>query len=511
MTEPAKTPAPAPGSKRARHTTPYSDRVRELLRDFDQPVFYVNRSASNTVGLDRTLKNFFYVSLVDSWDHRNPNAFTPSNAPVIEVGDFDQTIHWLLRNREVQEFIRLNTPEGKRPFIALMRFSRETEAICRELGYEIIMPSADLRTRLDSKIVTTELGNSVGVPSAPNILTTVSGYAELTAAAEAAGLGESLVIQLPYGDSGATTYFVENADDWDAIADHVSGTEIKVMKNIRHLPLATEAVVMDHGTVLGSTLREITGHPELTRREGGWTGSELYPGMLTDEVQQAVHDQVHRFCEAVRREGYRGVLEVSTLLDLDTNAVYLGELNPRLSGSATHSNLTAYGAIVPLFAYHVLQFAGVPLTAEEIDGVNRERHEAFHGQTWSSLLIQHSEHNHKLLTQVPKSGRYRLTEEGLLEPVSRDNDWLDMRDENEVYVLPGAVVGGEVGIGSFLCMLVSHKRMQEDHYALSDDARTLIRAAKKLFRVRPQSAVDRYTKKALRIVRREIDQRRRLK
>ena len=42
-------------------------------------------------------------------------------------------------------------------------FDEETERICDELGYDLILPSAQLREHLDSKIVTTQLGDEVGV------------------------------------------------------------------------------------------------------------------------------------------------------------------------------------------------------------------------------------------------------------------------------------------------------------------------------------------------------------
>ena len=54
-------------------------------------------------------------------------------------------------------------------------FDSETEEICEELGYDLILPPASLREHLDSKIVTTQLGNEAGAPSVPNVLTKVEG------------------------------------------------------------------------------------------------------------------------------------------------------------------------------------------------------------------------------------------------------------------------------------------------------------------------------------------------
>ena len=42
-----------------------------------------------------------------------------------------------------------------------------------------------------------------------------SGIAQLAATA---GLGTDLVVQMPYGDSGKTTFFIKSAADFDACA-----------------------------------------------------------------------------------------------------------------------------------------------------------------------------------------------------------------------------------------------------------------------------------------------------
>jgi D-alanine-D-alanine ligase-like ATP-grasp enzyme len=483
--------------------TPYTDSVREILADYDQPVFYFSRTVTNLVGLPRTLKNFFFVSLTDSWGGKNHHSFTPSNVPASDISGFEGSVNWLLRNTEVQEFVRAKTPDGYTPFIVAAKFDAESERLCKALGYRLIMPDVTLRKHLDSKLVTTDLGNRGGVPSVPNILTQADSWADLREQAETAGLGSDLVVQLAYGDSGATTFFISDEATWQNVSAQVRGVTIKAMKRINHYPLATEAVIMERGTVIGPTLREITGHKELTRYRGGWVGSELYPDLVTAEVHQKITEQIQRFCQELRKEGYRGILEVSTLLDTDTNEVYLGELNPRLSGSSAHSNLTIHGQTLPLFAFHALQFSGVDLSPETIEGVNEERQRALADQTWTTLVIQHNEFDHRLITQEPESGRYRITDSFELEAIGSEPDWLDLNSPDEAYLLAGAPVDSEIGIGSFLCFLMVQRRGQEEHFALTADAQRLVRASKKLFRARKQPLIHRYWRALVRRIRRE--------
>ena len=74
-------------------------------------------------------------------------------------------------------------------------FDEQTEKLCEEIGLKIALPSAELRHRLDSKIVTTQLGNEAGVPRVPNRLGRARSYDELLELAD--GLGDDLVVQTP--------------------------------------------------------------------------------------------------------------------------------------------------------------------------------------------------------------------------------------------------------------------------------------------------------------------------
>ena len=57
------------------------------------------------------------------------------------------------------------------------------------------------------------------------------------------------------------------------------------MKRINCRPLAVEAVLTRHGTLVGPLMSDITGHPELTPYKGGWAGNDVYLDVL-DETQR---------------------------------------------------------------------------------------------------------------------------------------------------------------------------------------------------------------------------------
>jgi len=180
--------------------------------------------------------------------------------------------NYLLRDPEVQAFL---ASRGGRPKVAMVFFDEETERICDELGYELILPPDALRRRLDSKIVTTVLGNEAGAPSVPNVLAEVDSWGTLVRVATGAGLGTDLVVQTPYGDSGRTTFFIKSEADWGSYATDIVGQQAKVMKRINNKAAAVEAVLTRHGTIVGPFMTDLTGYPELTPYKGGWCGNDL--------------------------------------------------------------------------------------------------------------------------------------------------------------------------------------------------------------------------------------------
>ena len=147
----------------------------------------------------------------------------------------------------------------------LVMFDEETEGLAKELKQKIALPPAKLRKHIDSKIVTTQLGNEAGIKSAPNTLGKAKTYDELLKLAAKAKLGKDLVVQTPYGDSGRTTFFVKSAADFAKNADKLTTEELKIMRRINHLPGTLEAVATRHGVPLATAaLHFAAAHPAVS-------------------------------------------------------------------------------------------------------------------------------------------------------------------------------------------------------------------------------------------------------
>jgi biotin carboxylase len=344
--------------------------------------------------------------------------------------------------------------------VAMVFFDEETEQICAELGYQLILPSDELRRRLDSKIVTTRLGEEAGAPSVPNVLGSAGDYTELSKLAADAGLGADLVVQTPYGDSGKTTFFIKEEGDWDANSEHMVGQELKVMKRINNRAAAVEAVNTRHGTVVGPFMTDLTGYPELTPYKGGWCGNDLFPEALSETHRAVAIEHVRRLGDRLREEGYRGFFEVDVLIDVDSDEVYLGELNPRISGASSMTNVTAGAyADIPLFLFHLLEFMDVDYEIDVAE-VNERWRELAAVDVWAQLIMKEPDDAVERILEAPRTGTWHLEDDGTLRFIRVSNDWHEVTHEDECFFLRVYGPGDYRFKGADLGILVTKGRMQ---------------------------------------------------
>ena len=146
----------------------------------------------------------------------------------------------------MQQFI---TRRGGTPRVAMVFFDEETEDICKELGYELILPPDHLRRFLDSEDHDDPAGERGGGARASRTCwATADSWEELRALA-----GWSTTSPPTWwcscrtGTPGKTTFFIRSEEDWDSFAEDIVGQDLKVMKRINNKAAAVEAVITRHG------------------------------------------------------------------------------------------------------------------------------------------------------------------------------------------------------------------------------------------------------------------------
>ena len=471
---------PAGGSEPApRRALNGLSEIRAFFHNNAVPLYFISPTPFNLLGIDRWVRNFFYLNYFDSFEGAHSRVFVPRRRDRRDFGSMGDVCNHLLRDPETLEFIAQRGPGGK---ASLVMVDAEAQALAHEAGLEVMHPPVELRHRLDSKLVITRLADEAGVPNVPHVIGRTGSYDELSALAQSAGLGDDLVVEAAYGAAGSGTFFVRGQRDWDQHASDLVAGKLKVMKRIRNVEVCLEGTLTRHGTVIGPAMTSLVGYPELTPCKGGWCGSDVWREVLPPAQTRAAREMVGKLGDVLGREGYRGYFEVDLLHDLDSDELYLGELNPRLSGVSPMTNLTteAY-ADMPLFLFHLLEYMDVEyeLDIEEINS----RWERGYGEdeVWGQLIISETSPDVELFTATPHTGVWHLNDDGHVSFVRQGNDWATLLDESEAFYMRVASPGDVRCEGAQLGVLVTRGHLQTSDYQLTERCQRWVKGIKAQF------------------------------
>ncbi len=460
--------------------------ISDIRRHFhrnEQPIYFVSATNFNLLGIDEWVKNFKYISYIDCYDGRHPNVIIPDEGPHSEFQSIEDINNYLLSHKQVADFI--GQRGGKPKFVFLM-FDDKTEKLAKALGGEVWFPKAKLRERVDNKIETVRIGNKAGVPSVPNTLSQINDWDHLVQVAKDAGLGSDLVLQSAYGDSGHTTFFIKSEADFRKYEHEIVGHgEIKVMKRIVCRGSAIEACATKAGTIVGPLMTELVGFEELTPYRGGWCGNEIFSTAFSPKVRNQARDLTFKFGEQLREEGYRGYFELDFLIEEKTGEIYLGELNPRITGASSMTNHAAFAhADAPLFLFHLLEFSGLPFELN-VDEMNNRWADQANIDSWCQMVIKHTEDNVDIVTHAPATGIYHMNEDGSIEYNRFDYHRRAVESEQEAFFLRILGPGDFRYEGADLGILVTRGRAMDRKFQLTDRSKQWIDGMKSMFAARP--------------------------
>ena len=166
--------------------------------------------------------------------------------------------------------------------------------------------------------------------------------------------------------------------------------------------------------------------------------------------------------------------------------MYLGELNPRVTGASSITNVTAvaYGDM-PLFLFHLLEFMDVDYEID-VDELNDRWAQPGNIDEWSTVHPQadrRSRRAHHGGAARRASGAWGRTDRSRSR--GRDTDWHTVADESEAFYLRIAGPGQYRYPGADLGILVTRGRFLDDDHELTDRARRWIDGVQAQFRSVP--------------------------
>ena len=383
--------------------------LKDLMLRNSTPVYFIDWCLFTALGMEAYIGNIHFICAIDTFEGIHPNIFVPKSFEYDHSLTCEQTLNALLVNDEVVNYIKFNGP-GK---LLTWLLDEESERLASRLGLEICLPSVSLRHQWDNKANTNRLAEKAGVPCVPYILSPVNDYAHLTNIS--AHLCKHLVVQMPHGCGGQTTFFISSEADFEMHkADITNSEEMKIMTRIQCRGASLEACITRHGVAVSPLLFELIGIPEINIYRGGWSGDEFFPYAFPENMIQLAKEYSIKLGEELRKVGYKGYFQPDFLIDQDTNTLYLGEMNLRFSGfTPLINNANIAEQDIPLFVLHLAEWMDFDYHID-IDALNERWTDQHHLEALSFLHVKNV--NDSLARPIP-TGIYRLNEDGTVVKV----------------------------------------------------------------------------------------------
>lgn len=438
------------------------EQLRALLLQNTTPIYFIDWCVFTALGMEEYIGNFHFICAADTFNGQHPNVFVPKDYVYDHSLSSKETLNSLLRHPEVRDFIK-SRGKGK---VMFWLFDEESERLAKELDLEICLPPVALRRYWDNKANTNRLAERAGVPCVPYVLSPAKDYSHLRSVS--AHLGEHLVVQLPFGMSGRTTYFISNEADFEKHENAiVNSDELKIMRRINCRSAGLEACITKYGVAVSPLLVELVGCPELTLYKGGWCGNEFFPSAFDDHVIQQAKEYTVKMGEALRQVGYRGYFEPDYLVDLDDGTLYLGEMNLRFSGFTPLINNTNLSREdIPLLLLHLAEWLDLEYDID-IPALNERWTDQ---QNLSPLSFLHCKHVEDSVAKPLPTGIYGMDNEGkavYLRPALNPSSL----GENEVFWLSTAGVNSRIVKGDEIGAMFIRERVTADGQNLTERAK----------------------------------------
>ena len=87
--------------------------IRGFFRTNETPIYFVSPTAFNLLGIDRWVRNFFYVNYFDSFEGSHPRVIVPRDRPYREFNSIEEICNYLLRHREMLELSACAGPAAR--------------------------------------------------------------------------------------------------------------------------------------------------------------------------------------------------------------------------------------------------------------------------------------------------------------------------------------------------------------------------------------------------------------
>lgn len=328
------------------------------------PVVFVTRDMERALG--RQPGNGYSIITNGTPYSRAVALLFPENVQIIESKDGGRldTVD-ILELKEVKERINKNKEN-----VLVFKNTRRIESICKNNGWKLLNPSADLAEKIESKISQEAWLRSKSLDSylPTHFICEIKDVAQKLKFSEKDK--NKYVLQFDHGHTGESTIFLEKLEDVDQLTKKFPNRTCKVTDYING-PMFTVNCVAGEFPAVGNISYQITGLEPFTDKNATTIGNDwALPGtILNEENLEQIRELAKKIGKAMSDDGWSGLFGIDVIFDINKNQLYLIEINARQCASTTYESIlqamfkrldeAAYQDKITMFDLHLLASNGV--------------------------------------------------------------------------------------------------------------------------------------------------------
>ncbi len=324
-----------------------------MTSQVNKPLLYVAREIERALGKTPG-GNYYIVTNRTSYSEEIQKQY-PDNILLINSKETLDT-HELLILPEVQEIIsRLH------PHIIVFKNTIHIEQLCKENGWDLLNPSAELSEKVENKITQVDWLNELASLLPPHTISLIK---------DVVWQKKAFVLQWSHGHTGDGTLLIQNENDIKFLQEKFPFREARITDFIKG-PMFTVNIVVTNTTILlGNISYQITGMLPFTENPFSTIGNDwsVTHTILHDAHIKKIEEMAEKVAHKIQSDGWKGLFGIDIIYDEERDMIHLIEINARQPASTTfeseiQSLMRSQGvAGITTFEAHLNALQNIPVT-----------------------------------------------------------------------------------------------------------------------------------------------------
>lgn len=246
--------------------------------------------------------------------------------------------------------------------LIIFKPNRQVEQVCRERGWKLLNPSADLAERVEAKISQTRWLSDLArfLPS----------FAVRTCK-ELRFDGEPLIVQFNHSHSGLGTILMDSTEKLEYLKTTFPDRPVRITRFIKGAMITSNNIVAGERVLVGNISYQITGLPKFTDNSFATVGNDWGLGskLMTEKLLNDYNEIVQAIGKRLAREGWRGCFGTDCIIEEGTGKLYLIEINARQTASVSFESQIQKSVGLPgvsTYEAHLAALLGLPVEEDII-------------------------------------------------------------------------------------------------------------------------------------------------